>query len=216
METAHKINIIIHVLSGTVALFVGFLVLLTNKFRKMHVNFGSLFSRMVAIVIFTGLAGVLVFGGNDFLMIITLLSGYNCFSGIRAIRLCGRKPALYDYIVPVIVMLPAIYYLYYISSIGLMWNPVVIYSTLGALFVITIYDLSRFFIPLTLLGRFTMYEHSYKMISVLAALLSAFSGTVFPQHKPYSQFLPSALGLIYIFATFIRLSRSPTQKITDR
>jgi hypothetical protein len=32
------------------------------------------------------------------------------------------------------------------------------------------------------------------MISAFSGLLSAFTGTVFPQYQPYSQFLPSVLG----------------------
>ena len=41
-----------------------------------------------------------------------------------------------------------------------------------------------------------LYEHIFKMIGAFTALLSAFSGTVFENYQPYSQFLPSVFGTL--------------------
>lgn len=210
MEIIHHVNIIIHVLAGTVALIVGVIAIITNKDYKRHIRFGRYFMRAVAIVILTGLIGVFIFKRNTFLLVITLLSGYNCFSGIRTIRLRGQKPKLYDVIIPVIVISSALYYLYYIQSIGLFWAPSVIYSTLGALFIVTSYDLAKPFMTVRTRKKAFIYEHVYKMISAFIALASAFLGTVFPQYKPYSQLLPSLLGIAYTFFIFIRLNQRPT------
>lgn len=209
MEIVHHINIAIHVLAGTLALIAGFTSVIARKGGKQHIRFGWYFTRMVGVVIVTALIGVFVFKRNNFLLVITLLSFYDCFSGLRALKLNGGKPKTYDYIIPVIVMASALYYIYYISTIGMYWNPSVTYSTIGALFVITIYDLCKFLIPVPVLKKARMYEHTYKMVSALIAITSAFSGTVFPNYKPYSQLIPSLFGFAYIIATFIRLSRKP-------
>ena len=205
----HHLNIAVHVIAGSIALIAGLAAAMVAKGRKNHIRFGKYFMWMIVIVIITGLIGVFVFKRNNFLLVITLLSGYNCFSGIRAVRLRGQRPHTIDYLIPILVMASALYYLYYIRSIGLYWSPVIIYSTVGALFLVAVYDLCKWIIPVTILKKAVMYEHAYKMVSAFSAITSAFSGTVFPQFKPYSQFLPSVIGFAYIIITFIRLGNGP-------
>ena len=212
METLHVINIATHVAAGSTALLTGLVALFVKKGGKNHLLFGRVFTWMMGLVILTGLMGVFAFKRNTFLLVLTLLSGYNCFSGIRAVKLGGKKPGSIDYWAPVTVMAAAVYYLYYIHSIGLYWSPVVIYSTIGALFLVTIYDLSKALMPAKLLKKTVIYEHIYKMVSALSGLASAFTGTVFPDHKPYSQFLPSVLGLMCIIVIFIRVGNKPSLK----
>lgn len=207
MEKLHLVNLILHVVAGSIALITGFAAVLVRKGLGKHVLFGKSFMWMIVLVIVTGLFGVIIFYRNNFLLVITLLSGYNCFSGIRSLKLRGQKPELPDYTVPVVVMISAIYYLYYLNSSGLYWAPVITYSTIGALFLVTGYDLCKWFMPIHFLGKAMMYEHAYKMISALSAISSAFSGTVFPDYKPYSQFLPSVAGMFYIIIIFILLSK---------
>lgn len=206
MESLHHLNILFHVLAGSIALIAGLVALVVRKGSITHIRFGRYFMWMIIVVIATGLIGVFVFKRNNFLLVITLLSAYNCFSGIRVIRLRGQRPARIDRVVPLIVMAAALYYLYYISSIGLYWAPVIIYSTIGALFLVTGYDLCKTFFPGSLLQKTSRYEHVYKMVSALSGITSAFTGTVFPSYQPYSQFLPSVIGLAYIIVTFIGLS----------
>lgn len=215
MEKVHHLNIAVHILAGTVALFTGLVAAIAGKGGKCHVHFGSYFKYMMVVIILTGLIGVLVFRRNHFLLVITMLSSYTCFSGIRVIRIYGKRPRLTDYLIPVLVQAAAFYYVYYISSLGLYWSPVIIYSTLGALFLVTFYDLSKFFIPVAKLKKATMYEHSYKMISALSGIASAFSGTVFPGYQPYSQFLPSVIGLACIIVTFIGLGNKVVISATN-
>jgi hypothetical protein len=44
----------------------------------------------------------------------------------------------------------------------------------------------------------------------VSALASAFTGTVFPQYKPYSQFLPSVVSFSVTIAIFIWLGYGGT------
>lgn len=209
MEMIHHINIAVHVTAGILALLTGLAAAIFSKRVKRHRRLGTYFMWMMIIVIITGLAGVFVFKRNTFLLVITLLSGYNCFSGIRTIRLSGRKPGVIDYPAPVVVLAAAFFYLYYVYSSGLYWTPVIIYSTIGTLFLVTIYDMGRCLMPVSVLKKAVLYEHVYKMLSALSALASAFTGTVLPQFKPYSQFLPSVAGLTCIIIIFIRLGNRP-------
>lgn len=207
MERLHLANLILHVIAGSIALLTGFAAIFVRKGLGKHILFGKYFVWMIAVVIVTGLFGVIIFNRNSFLLIITLLSGYNCFSGIRSLKLHGQKPKTMDCIIPILVIFSAIYYLNYLTSSKLYWSPVIVYSTIGALFLVTGYDLSKGFVSTNFLKKAMMYEHAYKMISALSAISSAFSGTVFPDYKPYSQFLPSVAGMIYIIITFILLSK---------
>lgn len=205
MEAIHHINIVIHVTAGIVALLAGLAALIINKGDYRHRRLGRSFMWMMVVVISTGLTGVFVFNRNTFLLVITMLSGYNCFSGIRVIWRGGKRPVLLDYMVALTIMAAAGYYLYFISNIGLYWSPVIIYSTIGSLFLVAIYDLLRGMMSDGLRKKAVLYEHVYKMLSALSALTSAFGGTVLPQFKPYSQFMPSVIGLSCIIIIFIRL-----------
>lgn len=212
MESLHRVNISIHILAGTLALIAGFMVIFLAKGNQKHIRYGRYFLITLSVVILTGLLGVIVFKRNTFLLVITLLSGYTAFSGVRTLRLKGQRPQWLDGIVPVGVMGAAGYYLYYIQSIGMFWAPVVIYSTLSALFWVTLYDLSRFFISRAKRQKLYITEHIYKMVSSLIAITSAFTGTVLPQYHPYSQILPTVFGLIYIVAAALYFYKRPVRR----
>jgi uncharacterized membrane protein len=191
----HSTNIAIHVAAGTIALLLGIVALSAKKGRQIHTKSGKWFLGFLSIVIFTGLLGVFVFGRNTFLLVITLLSAYQAFSGYRALQAKNNKPQPIDMLMAAITLLAALYFMYYMKQIGFFWSPVVIYSTLGALFTIIAYDFLRYFIPGSRYGRLWFYEHIYKMIGAFTALFAAFVGTVFVAYQPYSQILPSAFGM---------------------
>lgn len=88
----------------------------------------------------------------------------------------------------------------------MIWSPVIIYSTVGYLLLMIAYDLGRYLIPTKMYGRLWIYEHILKMVSAFTGLLSAFSGTVFPQYQPYSQFIPSILGTLAAICFMIAVS----------
>ncbi|MEZ4887276.1 MAG: hypothetical protein R3E32_21265 [Chitinophagales bacterium] len=200
METLHNTNIFIHVLTGTIGLLLGLTALLSAKGGRIHKRSGRLFLMIISVVIFTGLIGVFVFGRNTFLLIITVLSAYVSFSGYRILKSKRNKPTALDICIAILTLTTLAYFLYYFKSIGMIWSPIVIYSTVGALIFVIVYDFFRYFIPKAFYEHHHIwaYEHIYKMTSAFAALLSAFSGTVLEQYQPHSQYLPSVLGLIII------------------
>ncbi|SDT06890.1 hypothetical protein SAMN05216490_2416 [Mucilaginibacter mallensis] len=196
LSIIHKINIAIHVAAGSLALVVGLIAIIASKGRKLHRLTGRLFLILMTIVILTGLIGVFVFGRNTFLLVITVMSGYLAFSGYRVIKAKSNVPKFTDIFVCLISLVSVLYFLYYFKSIGMIWSPVIIYSTVGYLLLMIVYDLGRYFIPTNIYGNLWISEHILKMVSAFTGLLSAFSGTVFPQYQPYSQFTPSILGTL--------------------
>lgn len=199
----HKSNILIHITAGSAALIVGLVALVANKGKRLHKKSGKVFLVFLAIVILTGLLGVFVFKRNTFLLVITILSGYLGYSGYRTLQTRSNRPKLLDVTMAILSLAAVSYFLYYFKSIGMIWSPVIIYSTVGYLIFIITYDLCRYLIPASIYANLWMYEHILKMISAFTALLSAFSGTVFPQYQPYSQFLPSVFGNVVIIGCMI-------------
>lgn len=203
----HQLNILVHVISGSLALILGIIAMATRKGGKTHKKSGRLFLILIAFVITTGLIGVFIFKVNTFLLVITLLSGYQAFSGYRILNNKSNKPKSLDILVALLSMSSGIYFLYYLKSIGMFWNPMIIYSTVGTLFLIVAYDFLRYLIPKKRYKKLWLYEHIYKMVAAFTALLSAFVGTVFPQYHPYSQFLPSIFGILLAISFIVYFYR---------
>ena len=196
MTPLHLTNIIVHVTAGSLGLLLGAAALLTRKGGARHRKVGRLFLMVLSVVILTGLIGVFVFGRNTFLLVITMLSAYLGFSGFRIIRSKSNQPRTLDMLVAILTLITVVYFLYYFRSIGMIWSPVIIYSTVGYLSLIIAYDFLRYLIPRERYGGLWLYEHILKMVSAFSGILSAFVGTVLPQYQPYSQFLPSTFGTL--------------------
>jgi hypothetical protein len=195
MEIVHQANILLHVVAGSFALLFGTVALLTHKGKYMHKRAGRVFLWLLAVVISTGLIGVFVFGQNTFLLVITVLSAYQGVSGYRVLQTKSNQFNWLDVCTSLISLSTVLYFLYYFKTIVPIWNPVIIYSTVGFLVLIIAYDFLRYFIPPHTYKNLWLYEHIYKMIGAFSAILSAFSGTVFNQYQPASQILPSVLGI---------------------
>lgn len=203
----HQLNIVIHVTSGTAALLLGLVALLSKKGGRVHQKSGLIFLFLIALVILTALVGVFAFGANGFLLALTMLSGYQAFSGYRVVKSKSNKPKTLDILVALLTLSSGLYFLYYFDSIGMIWSPVIIYSTVGALFIIIAYDFLRYLINAERYENIWLYEHIYKMIAAFTALLAAFVGTVFPQYHPYSQFLPSIFGSVLAIGSILYFRR---------
>lgn len=215
MKLLHKTNIFFHVIAGSAALICGLVALVTIKGVLFHKRFGKAFLILLSIVIVTGFFGVFVFQRNTFLVVITALSGYSGFSGYRILQTKNNKPYKLDILVSLLTLWIVSYFLYYLDSIGMIWNPVVIYGIVGATFVIITYDFLRYWIPSKHYKNMWLYEHIYKMTAAYTAILSAFSGTVFEKYQPYSQILPSVFGTFVMLGFVIYTYKKNSSKITE-
>ncbi len=212
LEFLHKVNIGIHVISGMIALMLGITALSTLKGGKAHRKSGMLFLCFLTIVVVTGLFGVLIFEVNQFLLVITILSGYNAYSGIRVLHNKTNQVNRQDILVALLSASSGIYFLYYMKSIGMVWSPTIIYATLSALFLVIAYDLLRYLIPKDNYKNLWLYEHIYKMISAFTALLAAATGTIYDDYHPYSQTLPSVFGTLLAIGFIVYFYRRNNQR----
>jgi hypothetical protein len=193
LHLLHPILIALHVLAGSSALIMGILTILSAKHVNRHKRYGLYFLRLLAIVVVTGLAGLLFFHANSFLLMLTLLSGYVGYAGYRTVQLRQRRSSAFDVMVAGSVLVAGAVYVGWLRQSEGNWAPSVVYSTLAALAMVTVYDLCKHFWLQERLKRLWIYEHIYKMVSAFSALLSAFIGTVLPNYKPYSQIGPSVV-----------------------
>ncbi len=208
----HSANIITHITTGIFALIIGFVILVKKKGTVVHQKLGRWFVYAVVLVISSGTTGVLIFKRNLFLLVITILVGYNTYSGIRNIKTKTNEFSAIDLLIMIIAIFITFYFIYHLNVIGFYWNPIIIYATVGYLFSVIAYDLFRYCIPKSKYGNLWLYEHSCKMISALGGLLSAFVGTVLPDYKPYSQFLPSILMTVVMIGFLINIKQKLKNK----
>ncbi|MDB5267991.1 MAG: hypothetical protein JWP58_1031 [Hymenobacter sp.] len=194
MQMLHQLNILVHVVFGTLALLVGLGPIFTAKGGAWHGRSGRWFLGLATVVLVTAVLGLAVFNFRPFLTVIVLLSVYQAYSGYRVLHTRATGPTLRDGLFSAVFLLGGLAFLLLLPRITLVWSPVVMYSTLGTLLAMTVYDLSRFGWRQRWLRGAWLYEHIWKMMSTYAALLSAFTGTVLAAYQPYSQFLPSVLG----------------------
>lgn len=205
MEVLHATNILVHIVAGSAALLTGMIALIARKGTRLHRQLGKMFLLLLVIVITTGLLGVFVFGRNTFLLIVTVLSGYMGFSGYRVVHNKSNQPKILDVCIGLLAISTVGYVLYYFRSIGMIWSPVVMYSSVGYLVCMVTWDFIRYLIPAAVYTKANLwlYEHILKMISAFSGLLSAFSGTVLSQYQPHSQYLPGLLCWLIIIGFWI-------------
>jgi hypothetical protein len=200
---AHSLNLLVHIAAGTLALGVGLVAILASKRGRLHGRAGRLFIYVYGVVVATAILGLLVFDFRSFLAVVTILSLYDVFSGYRALQLRGRRPEGMDRIASLIGLAAPWIFIAAMRHLHRPWAPVLTWSILGGLLVISGYDLLRNFLPLAWLRKVWIYEHLYKMMSAYIAITSAFAGTVFVRYMPWAAVAPSAVGIAVIAGFFV-------------
>lgn len=194
----HQVNILIHVIAGTLALLVGTYVLIAPKSGSTHIRWGRYYLYLLSVVVITGFLGWLFFRSNPLLFLLTLIAGYSGFAGWRAVRLRKKRSRPIDFWVAVATFTLSAVFLASLHLMKAQWNPSVVYATFGSLGFVTIYDIAKHLLWHAALKEWWVYEHIYKMISTFSALLSAFAVNVLPAYQPLSQLLPTILCLLLV------------------
>ncbi len=200
---AHIVNIAAHIVGGTLAILAGLVAIVAGKRSRLHARSGLLFVRAYSLVISTAVVGVVVFEFRSFLAVATIASSYSLFSGVRAIRLRGRRPTPLDRGAAVAaIAAPALF----IAAMHLLqkpWAPVLTWTVLGSLILIGSYDLLRSALPAPWLARTWRHEHIFKIIGAFDALTATLAATILPHFQPWSAILPNLLGTALIVGFFI-------------
>ena len=200
---AHWTNIGLHIAAGTLALALGLLAITVSKRGRLHRKFGRAFLYCYAAVIVSAVVGLMVFDFRSFLAVVTLLSVYDAFSGYRALQLRGRRPAAIDQIASLIGFAVPWLFVAVMHRLHRPWSPVLSWSILGGLLLVSGYDLLRNLLPVSYLKRTWVQEHLFKMMGCYIAITSAFAGTVFVRYMPLSAILPSVVGELVVLGFLI-------------
>lgn len=193
----HLLNIAIHIACGVAAMALGFLILATEKGTARHRRLGRRFAWLTLAVCATGVVGNLLFRFMPLFAILTLLVLYQFLGAWRAVVTKARGPALLDAVLTAAAAVAAVL----LAPIVLLAPdaaPAVMHATFAALAVVITYDSCRWLFPPHWHATMWRYEHVYKSIASLFAMLSAASGNVIRFGQPWPQLLPSALGMATI------------------
>jgi len=203
----HLSNLALHIAAGIAAILLGLALLLRPKGTLSHRRRGRIFVALTLTVCATGAIGNVFFRFIPLFAILTLLVTYQLLSGWHAVHTRAAGPDRIDALLLLwatggaIALLP----LLLADETG----PVV-QSTLAALALLLAYDAARWCFPRRWHATLWRYEHLYKMVASLSGMLSAASGNLLRIGQPWSQLLPSLLGMAVIAVCIWREHRRPT------
>jgi uncharacterized membrane protein len=203
----HLANVAIHVAAGMVAMGCGFAILAMTKGTSLHRRLGKGFSYFTLVVCHAAATGLILFRFLPIFAVLTLLVLYQLVSGWRSAHTKRDGPSGFDAIWTLVAAVFTVYLVPIVISqtIG---ARAVVFSTFGALATIVLYDTIRWLFPRAWHYVLWRYEHSYKLLSALFGMLSAFVGNVVRVGQPWSQLVPSAAGILVIIYFFFQIYRS--------
>lgn len=207
MSLSHWLNLAAHVGAGGLAILLGFAVLARTKGDATHRRWGLLFVRLTTVVVATAAVGLAVFRWMPLFAVLTLLVGYQLLGGWRAAHTREAGPQRIDLAFSLLaVALAAVLVPAALRDPGV--SRAVVIGSCSALGMVLSYDFFRLFAPARWHAAAWRYEHLYKMNAALFGMISAFVGNTVRTWQPWSQLLPSAIGILAIVVQAWRLARS--------
>jgi uncharacterized membrane protein len=209
MTTPHLLNILIHILTGSAAIMLGLYMLATGKGTRRHSKQGRVFVALTMVVCSTAVIGNAVFRFMPLFAVLTLLVSYQLLSGWHLIYTRDKGPDTVDAALLFGAAAIAAMLARQLFAGGAMTgaSAAVLYSTLGAVLSLLAYDAARWLLPRRWHTTLWRYEHIYKMLGSLFAMLSAAVGNTVRAGQPWSQLAPSAIGLAAIAWCCVRQHR---------
>jgi uncharacterized membrane protein len=207
----HLMNLVVHVGAGVVGMALGTVQLIRTKGDVRHRRFGRLFMFAALTVTGSALVGTLAFRFMPLFAVLTVLTTYVAVGGWRVAHTRERGPERIDLAWTLIgigltaALLPVVLDAPKVGNT----QPIVVWSTLGALGFVLTYDLLRWVFPRRWFERIWLPEHVYKVFSALFGMVSAFVGNVIPWGQPWSQVAPSIVGTLLILYWGWRSAVSP-------
>lgn len=172
--------LVIHVLSGIIALLSGFIALGINNRPADHKVAGRVFFNAMLSVFITAIT-LSVFKGLNFLLCIAVLSFYMTFKGVRAMRrLKGSNRSIVDFIALSALVLSGCYLMYAGLTIGVTKGSVVtliLFMSFGLGILLLSYISFRELIQLKSFDVQWLTVHQASMGGALIATVTAFSTT---------------------------------------
>lgn len=204
MSTPHLLNIVLHVLAGSVAMAIGVYQLANAKGSDAHRRWGRGFCYAGLVVCLSAALGLAAFRFLPNFAALTVLVLYQLLGGWRSARTRERGPQAADAALTLAAVAAGAWLAPIVLAAG---ANMLVYSSLGALASVVAYDAARWLFPRRWFARLWRYEHSYKLIAALFGMVSALVGNVVRFGQPWSQLLPLALGFATVGFVFVRLYR---------
>ena len=198
MSQLHLFNLALHILAGSLAIALGLYLLAVPKGTPLHRRRGRWFAWLTLVVCATAALGNLLFGYRPVFAVLTVLVLYQLLSGWRAVYTRDQGPQAIDGAMTAIALACGLLILTSLRQDRSGQQVIVVLSSLGGLATILIYDSARWLFPHRWHGALWRYEHIYKLLASLFAMLSAAAGNLLRVGQPWSQLAPSVLGLICI------------------
>jgi uncharacterized membrane protein len=205
----HLLNLLIHVGCGIAAIAVGVVILAGEKGDARHRRLGRRFAWLTLGLCASAVTGNLLFRFIPVFAILTVLVLYQFLGGWRAVYTRERGPGLFDAALTACAATCAFGLAPIVIAAG--ESTAVAYSTLGTLAFVIGYDICRWLFPAHWHATMWRYEHVYKTVASLFGMLSAASGNLIRVGHPWSQLLPSAMGIATIGWMFWKISRGRRQ-----
>lgn len=206
----HLLNLAIHVGAGIAAIALGLLLLARVKGTPAHRRQGRIFVLLTLCVCATGVVGSIFFRFVPLFAVLTLLVGYQLLSGWHVVYTRAAGPDRIDALLAVCAaagalgLLPALRQAAGETGAA----PVVVLSTLGALALLLAYDAARWCFPRRWHAVLWRHEHIYKLVASLFGMLSSATGNLVRVGQPWSQLLPSLLGMVVVAVCIWRAHRA--------
>jgi uncharacterized membrane protein len=215
MVSAHFTNILIHAGAGFIAIVIGFVILSIAKGTTLHRRLGKIFGYLTLVVCCSAITGLVFFRFLPVFAVITALVLYQLVGGWRSAHTKQQGPAIFDAIWTLLAIAVTLYLIPIVLS-HISSAKAIAYSTFGALATILIYDAIRWCFPRSWHQQLWRYEHSYKLLSALFGMLSAFVGNVVRIGQPWSQLVPSLMGVMVIGYFFCKLYKEDRKRLAQK
>lgn len=206
MPDFHTLNIISHIVTGSLAILAGLIVLARRKGDAVHRMTGRITLVLAILCVSTALIGAFLFRGKLDLMGASLIISYNLWAGMRALKLKNNGRRAAD-LAPAITTFIAGAGLFMMSRIeGLLnWQPALVYAIAGSLLAYGTWDMLRTRLPSRWRVWLNPAEHAFRMTGLIVALTSVAAATLVP--SPYVALGVSGSGSMVAFIFAFRAAR---------
>lgn len=158
----------------------------------------------------TATIGLIFFRFMPVFAVLTIVIGYQTWSGVRAINNKQNGPQRLDAIVTVVatLLLCVAAYALFNAPRGQVGAPSLALkiAALSGGVLLLVYDILRWTFPRHWHATLWQYEHTYKMIASISGLVSAVTGNIIRVGQPWSQLLPIVFFTIVIAVEFLRIA----------
>lgn len=178
MENLFNLFLIIHIISGTIGLLVGTIILVKNKGDKIHKKVGKLFSISMLVTGFSALI-IATLHNNKFLFAVGVFTIFLTATGWRYLYLKnilqGQKVQIVDWLLTIIMILFSSFLIYWgivnLSNKQFFGIVPILFGWRGISFAISDYKIYKGNITIK---NYWLINHLQRMLGAYIAALTAF------------------------------------------